>query len=284
MMLSAVIGLFSLQLFAQDQRVKEEIKMEISESELKMISTFGVKNINGDVKISGSDINNIVIRASKILRLKSDANSNEISEKVTLKKLVHNGKMFLLIDAPGVEYTFIDDQLNMRVNQDNEKYYFEFNIEISAPKSIRIEASTINSGDVFVEHFMNGIEAGNINGNVFLEEVEGEVKVRAINGNIKAVFKSTPFSNSDFMTVNGNIELFTPANLSAEVTFKSFRGELYTDYEQVTRLKQQLKNQAEGNGTRYRIDKSAPIKIGNGGNRIHIETMNGDAYLRKRNS
>ncbi|MEP1139808.1 MAG: hypothetical protein ABJH44_06215 [Balneola sp.] len=166
---------------------------------------------------------------------------------------------------------------------DYDEVHFEFNIEVEMPKDMMVRASTVNGGKLIVEDMMNGVDAGNVNGDVVLKEIAGKTNAHTVNGDIEVYFAKSPTQDSRFNTVNGSMEVYSPKDLGAVVTFESLHGDLYTDFEQVTRLKAQLNKEKDGRGNRYRIGKSTPIQIGDGGPKMEFETVNGSAYIRKRN-
>jgi DUF4097 and DUF4098 domain-containing protein YvlB len=166
--------------------------------------------------------------------------------------------------------------------EEYDEIQFEFNIEVKMPKNLMVKASTVNGGNLIVEHMMNGVDAGNVNGNVFLKEVAGKTHASTVNGDIEVYFSKSPTEDSEFHTVNGSMEVYSPEDLAAVVTFESLHGDLYTDFEQVSRLKNQLNKEKTGKGFRYKIGKTTPIQIGKGGPKMDFETVNGSAYIRKR--
>ena len=98
------------------------------------------------------------------------------------------------------------------------------------------------------------------------------------------MFLESPTQTTDFQTVNGTIEIYSPKDLSAVVTFESLHGELYTDFEQITRLPNRLNKEQDGDGYRYKINSTSPIQIGGGAIEMGFELVNGDVYIRTRKS
>ncbi len=284
-----LIGIVTAQVSAQNRRVTEGVDIQIKKSALESIEKFNVRNINGDLKVEGYDGDEILVTGTKTIRKRKGRLDQKIIDEIYLRQEVHEGTVYVFIQAPGVEVDFKDGKMRYSMNwnrnrwdDDYDEVDFEFDLEVKMPKKMMVEASTVNGGEVLVENMLGGVKAGNVNGGVFLKDVAGKTKAHTVNGDIEVYFAENPTEDCQFNTVNGSMEIFTPNNLSAVVTFESLHGDLYTDFEQVTRLKPQLNKEKDGKGYRYRIGKSTPIQIGNGGPKMEFETINGNAYIRKR--
>ncbi|NNG17091.1 MAG: DUF4097 family beta strand repeat protein, partial [Gemmatimonadales bacterium] len=97
----------------------------------------------------------------------------------------------------------------------------------------------------------------------------GHTEATTVNGGIRASMGSADWSGTvDFHTVNGNIDLTLPSNLSAEVRAGTVNGDISTDFPLTVR----------GRFGPRRISGT----IGDGGRRLDLETVNGNISLRKR--
>lgn len=283
-----LLAFLVVQVSAQNRRVTEGIDIQIKESALASIKDFNIKNINGDLKVSGYDGDEILITGSKTIRKKRGKLDQKIINEIYLRQEEHEGTIYVFVQAPGVEVDFKDGKMNYSMNwnrnsrDEYDEVHYEFNIEVKMPQNMMVKSSTINGGKLIVENMLNGVDAGNVNGDVILKEVAGKTKAHTVNGDIEVYFVKSPKEDSEFHTVNGSMEIYSPEDLGAVVTFQSLHGDLYTDFEQVSRLKNQLNKEKSGKGFRYRISKTTPIQIGNGGPSMSFETVNGSAYIRKR--
>lgn len=284
-----ILTLVVIQVSAQNKRVTEGIDIQIKKSALTSIEEFNIKNINGDLKVSGYDGDEIIITGSKTIRKKRGELDQKIINEIYLRQEEHEGTIYVFVQAPGVEVEFKEGRMRYSVNHNRGRWaeydevHYEFNIEVKMPQNMMVKSSTINGGNLIVENMQNGVDAANVNGDVLLREVAGKTNAHTVNGDIEVYFSKSPTEDSQFNTVNGSMEIYSPKDLGAVVTFKSLHGDLYTDFEQVSRLKNQLNKEKSGKGFRYRIDKTTPIQIGSGGPQMAFETINGSAYIRKRN-
>lgn len=283
-----LIGILAIQVSAQNRKVTEKIDIQIKKNTLSSIDQFSIGNINGDLKVEGYDGDEIIITGSKTITSKKGKLDQKTIDEIYLRQEEHKGIIYIFVQAPGVEVEFNKDGMRHSINwnnnnrDDQKRVNFEFNIEVKMPKSMMVKASTINGGDLIVENMMNGVDAGNVNGNVYLKEVAGKTHAYTVNGDLEVYFSISPTEDSKFHTVNGSMEIYSPEDLGAVVTFESLHGDLYTDFEQVSRLKNQLNKEKTGDGFRYRVGKTTPIQIGKGGPKMDFETVNGSAYIRKR--
>ena len=278
-----------VQVSAQSRKVTEGIDIQIKKSALTSIDRFSIGNINGDLKVEGYDGDEILITGSKTISNKRGNLDQRVINEIYLRQEEHEGTIYVFVQAPGVEVEFKKGEMRHSINwnrtnrDDHKRVHFEFDLVVKMPKNLMLKASTINGGTLIVENMKNGVDAGNVNGNVYLKEVAGKTQAHTVNGDLEVYFSKSPTEDSKFHTVNGSMKIYSPKDLGAVVTFKSLHGDLYTDFEQVTRLTNQLNKEKSGKGFRYRISKNTPIQIGNGGANMSFETVNGSAYIRQRN-
>ncbi len=288
-----VLGCFALSTSAQkrlveSQKVTEGLDITVKKNALGSVEAFVIKNINGDLKVTGYDGDEIKVTGTKIIRKKRGGLEQKEIDEIYLQQEMHQNKLYMYVQAPGVDVEFRDGKMRHNVNwnrnrwDDKDRIYYEFNIEVMMPRKMMVKASTINGGDLVITEMMNGVDAGNVNGSVYLKEVAGKTHAHTVNGDIDVTFAESPTEDSRFNTVNGSMEIYAPADLSAVVTFESLHGDLYTDFEQVKRLKPELNKEKDGKGYRYRVGENTPVQIGDGGARMEFETVNGSAYIRKR--
>lgn len=268
--------------------IKEDINIRIGRNEFNDDTEFIIKNINGDVKVTGYDGDEIIITGTKeVWKRRGDISDREASE-VYIETELYDGALYAYIEAPYAHAEFERGRMNYHMHwdddNDRDRINFHFDLEIKVPNNLELRASTINGGEVYVEKMNNGVRANNVNGSVTVKDVIGYTTANTVNGNVEVWFLESPTSDLDFKTVNGSIEIYSPEDLSAIVTFESLHGELYTDFEQVKRLPNRLNKERDGNGYRYKINQSSPIQIGDGEIEMGFKMVNGSAYIRQRKS
>lgn len=261
------------------QKVVEDIEFEILSSNFDSNYEVVIKNIFGDVEIEGYEGEDIIVDAKRELWKERGRVSNDELDDIQLKQMIIEDKVFIYVDAPGVEVDVEDGRVDYRMNwnhdDDDVRFYFDINIKI--PMAMDVDASTINDMSA-------AIEANNVNGSVKVMNAQSKLDVNTVNGKIQVWFSESPSFDMDFHTVNGEIEIYSPKDFGAVVTFESLNGDLYTDFENVKRLPHQLNRAEQGDGNRYRISSKAPIQIGEGGPSMSFKLVNGNAFIRERES
>ena len=267
------------------QIVEKTFTFNENANELAAEGFVKIKNVNGDVNVTGYDGDNIEITAVRSLKKRRGRLSEAEAEEYQLVTKWHEGSLFVYVEAPGFHAEFYRGGVEYHMHQDGDNpINFNFDIEVKMPRNVPLTLSTINRGDVTATHFEKGVEANNVNGSIELREVAGPTSANTVNGDIEVWFAKNPTTDTSFNTVNGIIEVYSPKNFGAVVTFESVHGELYTNFDKVTRLPNQLNKEEDRQGHRYRISSNAPIQIGDGGPMMSFKMVNGSAYIKERES
>jgi hypothetical protein len=288
--LSLLFGNVFAQTNVSPQRVQEKVDIRIPASAFNAETFFHMKNINGDVNAEGYAGDEIIITGTKIITTKPRLRGDFDPDEIYLDRLDGDNSIFIFVRRPDMEVEIDGDELHYKSKKrkknaygDDERLQFEFNLQLKIPNYLMSEISTINGGEVVAAGFENGIEANNVNGSVFLSDVTGRVYANTVNGNIRVEYTEAPSEDSEFQTVNGIIEVFAPKNLSAVVTFRSFNGELYTDFNDIEYMPKRVNKSTDGKN-RFSIEQTAPVQIGEGGPEMRFQLLNGNAYIKQRKS
>jgi len=140
------------------------------------------------------------------------------------------------------------------------------NIEIRDTKG-NIDIHTTN-GSIRVENVEGTITAKSVNGNISLSGVTSVKEARTTNGSIKAGITGSAPEGMNINTVNGSVELSFPQDINAEMDIESAHGKI----------------SAPG-GLTINMETISPRhmtgKLGAGGNKIQVKTVNGSIILNK---
>ncbi|RNC85747.1 MAG: hypothetical protein ED557_02945 [Balneola sp.] len=287
LLLVSLLGLLvSIADVAAQDRV-ENFDLNIKSSDFSAAEEVVIKNINGEVLVTGYDGDEIVIEGRKELWKKRGDISQEEADEYYLETRMYEGKFYVYVEAPNAHVEFRRGKIDYHWHWDDRDWddiNAHFDLVIKVPNNLDLKASTVNSGDVVVEEMTGRVRASNVNGNVVIKDALGAADANTVNGDIEVWFSESPTEDLDFHTVNGKIEVYSPEDLSAVITFESLHGELYTDFEDVKRLPNRLNKEKKGSGYRYKISQSSPIQIGDGEIEMAFEMVNGDAYIRVRKS
>lgn len=243
---------------------------------------FIIKNLHGSVTVEAYDGETIELSIEEEIR--GSLSEIEQAENELEFILERDGNQILAyLTAPFINVNRYGDRFSYNVNMNDRTYRFTHNITVRVPQTVKLEASTINKGILSVTGRFPDIKAGNVNGDITLTNIISATEVSTVNGDIEIIYDEEPVSDSKFNTVNGEIEIYFPDNLSADIYFSSLHGDLYTDFDNVTRLKPEVNKETKSSGqtVTYRLDKTTPVRIGNGGTKLRFKVLNGDVYLRK---
>ncbi|CAH0996271.1 hypothetical protein EMA8858_02402 [Emticicia aquatica] len=245
-------------------------------------SVLAVYNIDGFIKVEGYDGNKVLIEVVKTISGKT----NEIVEEGKKEfKLVFEQKPDSLI-------AYIAEPLDSRPNRNRGKwnndhrkiqYNYTLNYTIKVPKSMNLEVSTINDGDIEVSDVSGLMKVDNINGKITVKNAQNANEIHTINGDVTINYTTLPPNNAKYYTLNGDLKISYPANFSADCEFESFQGDFFTDFENVEKLPAKVfkTTKEDSKGTTYKLSKGSTIRIGNGGKNLKFETFNGNIYIKK---
>lgn len=280
-----LLAVLMLSKFTFAQEFNDEIRLQIDKNIFTSNTEIVIKNINGNVHVSGYNGEDIIVEGTKNLWKKRGKISENEANLYSVQKTMYEGKLYIYVVGPESNFEFKNGRMNYNWNNDNGiKINSNFDLEIKIPQKLALHASTVNGGDVFIENMENGVIANNVNGSILVKDAKAFVLANTVNGDIEIWFIERPTADVNFTTINGNIEIHSPKDLSAIVTFESLHGELYTDFEQVKHLPNRLNKEKAGGGFRYLLNKTSPIQIGDGKVELEFKMVNGDAYLRTRKS
>ena len=138
---------------------------------------------------------------------------------------------------------------------------------VRLPKGIKVDVNTVN-GSLDVSGATNEVQAETVNGKVDVATGGGPVNANTVNGSIRVTMAEIPgASDLRFKTVNGSIFVTVPPTLQADLEMSTVNGSLTSDFP--------LMLQGRMN------PKHLEAKIGNGGRRVEMSTVNGSIELRK---
>lgn len=149
-------------------------------------------------------------------------------------------------------------------NTNNNDVQVEFTVKV--PAGVRLSAHTVN-GAVRVTDVEGDVTAETVNGNVEVSS-GGVVKAGTVNGSIDAKLGRADWTGTlDFETVNGNITLGLPSDLSADVDAEVLNGRITSDF--------------GVGGNVHQTKRALRGTVGEGGRGLQLGTVNGSITLRK---
>lgn len=188
----------------------------------------------------------------------------------------------IIVSSTGLS---VEEENNeVRINTDS--YMRPIDLTISVPVHTSLKLSAVNSGEIVVSGVDGELDVNDVNGSVTLNNVSGSAVAHALNGRLLATFtRVNPQKPMAFSSLNGDIDVTFPADLKANLSLKSDRGEILTDFDvqiQTAPVQQSVEDgRPHGGKYRVRIDKTVHATINGGGPEYQFTNFNGGIYIRK---
>ena len=219
-----------------------------------------VRNLNGPIEVVASTTDRVEVTATKSWR-----RSDPQSVRFDIKKS-GPGDQDVLICALWNDRSSCDDRDDEGRGTRNNDVAVAFRIAV--PRDVKLGVATVN-GALRIDGATSEVEASTVNGEIYATSSGGPVKATTVNGSVRA--RMGRFDNDEdltFSTVNGTVVAEFTGDLDADVELSTVNGRFATDYE-VT--------------VSGRLDpRHLRAKLGKGGRRVHLSTVNGNVELRRR--
>jgi hypothetical protein len=224
-----------------------------------------VAGINGEIvaePTSGSEVQVIALKRSR----RTDVSL------VQMKVVQHAGGVTICALYPNDDGEYPADcgrsgdgekgNKHSRTTRNND---VRVDFKVSVPQRVGFIGRTIN-GDVSATSLSGNVNTTTINGSIKISTT-GYCEASTINGEINASMRDANWpSGLSFKTINGEINLNLPANLSAAVDAQTLNGGINSDFPL--------------NVTTMNGHKSVKGTIGAGGRELMLRTLNGSINLR----
>jgi len=155
-------------------------------------------------------------------------------------------------------------------------------ISVQVPVNTSLNLHTLN-GQIRVDGVHGEIVLHTNNGRIEANRVAGTVVADTLNGKIavgmEGVDQSKPLS---FSTLNGTIDVSMPADLKANVRFKTSHGAVYSDFDVLMGGTLTEPDHSGQGKYRLRYDSGMQGRINGGGVDISFRTLNAPIYLHKK--
>jgi len=277
----AICLLFSLSCWGQkhEETINREVVFNNQSNDNQLI----INNIFGSISVEAYEGKKILIEVQKHIRSKNQ-NGTEIGKKeVVFETVKRDGKIHLFTNTPYSSYD-VDNGLYKHDWKTNErKYEYWMDYKVQVPKNTNLKLTTINDGEIYVKGVeANLLEINNVNGGIDMEKVAGKTFVNALNEDINVEYVTIPVAGSEFKSLNGDVNVTIHADLNADVYFKSLNGDFYTNIDKIdTNVKSTYEKKKGRKGTKYEVNAKSRFQLGDGGDLLSFDLLNGDVLLRK---
>jgi hypothetical protein len=199
-----------------------------------------IRNISGDVKITGYEGDSILVTAIKTGRDK---------EKVIIEDASAGDRVDLKVKYP--------EQCNCDAS-------VQFDVRVPSRVDYDYEKIASVSGDVTVAKIRGNLHANSVSGNVTVAEATGIVNASSVSGDVGAqITKINGSGKMKFSSVSGNVDVRAPVDIDANVEMSTVSGALKTDFPL------EIKEKNSGSG------RSAQGLLGSGSSGLKISSVSG---------
>ena len=155
-------------------------------------------------------------------------------------------------------------------------------LTITVPADISVDLHTLN-GNLSVEGVHGEVDTDTLNGRTDLAGIEGTVVAHSLNGSIHAILdRVDPSKPLSFSSLNGPIDVTLPADVKANVKFKTMHSDIFGDFEIAPSASTMTKDESGALRFRLRFDRHFEGTINGGGVLVSFHTLHGTIYLRKK--
>lgn len=169
-----------------------------------------------DLTITGADVDQVTV-VSEVAQSKSQKRRDGL-------RVIATGSSFELSEKDNV-VTLVQDHSALQGGPGDFK--------ITVPRDVKVVASVEINGDVRVRGVSGDVSVSNLNGSIDLAGVSGSVSAETMNGEIKAQYASlAPDKVHAFASMNGEIDIYVPADAKATFRLRAQNGTVLTDLDE----------------------------------------------------
>jgi DUF4097 and DUF4098 domain-containing protein YvlB len=211
-------------------------------------------NINGAVRITGWDRNEVKVDAVKYADSKDQLDDAQIqvsagSNYVSIHTEYHSHNHYFGTghDSASVEYT------------------------LTVPRGARLDEIKLVNGPLDIEGVSGEVRASCVNGQMSAQGLHGRTELSSVNGHMEVHFDGLNNSPVDLSSVNGSLELVLPSDAKAEIEASTVSGGIENDFGLHANRHQYVGHSLDGE------------LGGGGGARIKLSNVNGRIEIRHAN-
>jgi len=236
------IAALLLSSLAVAQDVSEEFHQSYA---ISPTGSFGLSNVNGDVKIVGWDRSEVRVDAVKT------ADTRERLDELKIEVEATSDRVYVHTRYPQ----------NSGSRGRNGRAAVAYTI--SVPRTAKLGEVKLVNGALTVDNVSGDIDASTVNGEINASGPGGNVDLSSVNGRIQATLsRIDPARSVELKTVKGEVRLVLPGNPSANIQASSVNGEITNDFG-LTMVKSRV------------VGRRLEGQIGGGGAAIELKTVNG---------
>jgi|KBSMisStaDraftv2_1062788.scaffolds.fasta_scaffold287477_2 hypothetical protein len=236
-----------------------------------------VDNVDGYVHVTGTSGSEVRVTAHKTIRADADSDAQEAKNDVKLQIEEKPGTVSIYYDAPWR----CNNCCNGGCRGEHRRFYnVTYDIDVEVPRAARAVVSTVNHGDVHVDGMTGDFDVSDVNGGIVMTKISGSGDVHTVNGPVRVEFVKNPAGASSFKSVNGALDVYFQPSLNADLLFKTFNGQIYSDFDVAPRATP-IESERKNGRYVYRSNRLQGGSAGRGGPQLSFDTLNGNVRLHR---
>jgi Putative adhesin len=225
--------------------------------------SLSIKDVSGDITAETASGDEVEVTATKHGR-GADAVHIDVAESgdgIAICAIFPSG------DGGSASNCTPDSEWHVSTHGNNNNARVDFTVRL--PRNVRFVGRDVN-GSVKAKNLGEIADVTTVNGSVDVD-TDQWARLSTVNGSVSGHFGKADWSNElNISTVNGDITLEVPADLSTDVEFSAVNGSLNSD----------LALTVQSQSGRYG-PKHVSGTIGSGGRELKLHTVNGSVNLHK---
>jgi DUF4097 and DUF4098 domain-containing protein YvlB len=214
---------------------------------------FSLSNVNGSVVVTGGPGDSVEIIATKKADNQKDLDKIEI-------EITHSANEIVVETELGGS----DHWYSRGNNSGSVKY------EVIVPTSTRLDSVETVNGSVNISGVSGNVAAESVNGDLDVSDLAGDVELSTVNGSIEAEFSMLEDQQRvKVETVNGRVTVNLPESANVDINADTLNGGINAKDFGLETDKGFVGSDLNG-------------KIGDGGARLNIDTVNGSIKIRRK--
>jgi DUF4097 and DUF4098 domain-containing protein YvlB len=240
-----------------EQQRGEEVREEFHQTyPLAANGRVSLDNINGDVRITVADGNEVQVNAVK------RAYNRERLAEAKIDVTATSDAIRIRTNYPDRDQNFTSDERSRYNNPATVEY------RIVVPRQARLESIDLINGSLDIDGVEGDVKASSVNGRVAARGLKGEAKLNTVNGTVEATFTQLdPAKPLSLGSVNGSVVVVIPSDSNAVVRAETIHGSIRNDFGLDVKDGEYVGHSLYG-------------QLGSGGSRIKLGNVNGGISIK----
>ncbi len=206
-----------------------------------------LRNINGGIKITGWDRNEVQVDAVKT------GDSKQVLDEARIEVNASANSIDIRTRYP-------DDNENSRHHAAKVEY------TLHVPRTAQLDQIENINGGVSVQGVNGNIHISSVNGEVVAQDAKNDLKLASVNGRVRGIMTTvSPSQNISLDCVNGSVELTLPSHSNVELNASTVHGSISNDFNMPVK--------------RGFVGNNLQAKLGDGATHAKLNTVNGSIRI-----